>query len=77
MTAEELEKLVAKLTQTVNSHSMFLMVLVTVFLEDQPVQKQRMIDALNKMKQFPEFAGHQQAIDLALRALQNVTPPIH
>jgi hypothetical protein len=56
---------------------MFLMVLVTVFLEDQPVQKQRMIDALNKMKQFPEFAGHQQAIDLALRALQNVTPPIH
>jgi len=57
MNADELEKLLSKLSKTVNAHSMFLMVLVAVFLEDQPGQKQRMIDALKKMKQTPEFAS--------------------
>jgi hypothetical protein len=79
VTAKELEKRLSKLTRTINSHSMFLTVLVTVFLENQPGQKQGMIDALKRMKEFPEFAdtSHQEAIDLALRALQNATPTIH
>jgi hypothetical protein len=41
---------------------MFLMVLITVFLENQPRQKQRMIGSLKRMKEFPEFADtkHQE-----------------
>ena len=79
MTPKEIEKLLARLSVNVDMHSMFLTVLIVSFLADYPAQKQRMIDALNSMKQLPEYAeaNYQEAIERVARALQDVTPLVH
>jgi hypothetical protein len=79
MTPEEIEKLLARLSVTVDMHAVFLTVLIVSFLADYPVQKQRMVDALNGMKQLPEYAAanFQEAIERVARALQDVTPLVH
>ena len=79
MTPEEIEKLLSRLSVNVDMHSMFLTVLIACFFADYPAQKQRMVDALNSMKQLPEYAGanFQEAIERVARALQDVTPRVH
>ena len=65
MTPEEIEKLLSRLSVNVDMHSMFLTVLIACFFADYPAQKQRMVDALNSMKQLPgkpgQFSGSYRA----------------